>query len=105
MAARKLRPGELAPDSLGLHYQVPGWQRALDAGEVADEADAAHPVETLAPGSTTAVYVTLGFAEARLRSSVRDHEDPAASLAGLMASLLAGETVTGWAATYRLVGP
>ncbi|MCC7134057.1 MAG: hypothetical protein IT352_15475 [Gemmatimonadales bacterium] len=103
--ARRLRPGELLPDSLGLQYQVPGWQRAIDAGEVADSPDTAHPVETWAHGNRTPAYVTLAFTEDRLRSKTRMHADPAASLAELMAQLRAGETVNGWTATYRLVQP
>lgn len=105
MARRALRPGELMPDPLGLRHQVPGWQRAIDAGEVADQADDAHPVATMAPGSPSPVYVSIDFVRGRLESLCRLHEDPATSVAEAMARLGAGEVVWGWTAAYQLAVP
>ncbi len=102
MARRALRPGELMPDPLGLHHLVPGWQRAIDAGEVADQADDAHPVATMAPGSTSPVYVSMAFVRGRLEALYHGHADPAGSVAEGLVRLGNGEVVSGWTAAYQL---
>jgi hypothetical protein len=76
------------------------WGEAVKNGAVSEARDEDHPIATQTDGNPGPLYVSLDFAESRLRAKYTDEK----AFEKVWTDLLEeGITVNGWAARYWLV--